>query len=306
MKIKRESQKDKYDDLSTVDKTVLGLSAGSIGGAILANNRFNKNYEKVKELGPHINNKEGNALLSKLKKGASDSIHFINTKDTMLNDNAAFVPETNKTKERLKKLKKVLYKDGKIPVKYIEEILEADNKDKNIILIGKNSDNAAVMSHELGHAANFGALKNEKGSVIGRFAHKIPRVGSAPVAIGNLGSGFALGYNSVDKDEEGNIKLSDKAKRNALISAGIGLGTVTPTLLREASASRTGIKMLKKAGASRKYLKQSQNLTKHTFNTYLYNSGVGNLVNQGIGNAVGMKVKADKLKKEARDNKKEG
>lgn len=303
MKIKRESQKDKYDDdLSTVDKTVLGLGAGSIGGAILASNGIIKNSKKVRELGTHINNEEGNALLSKLKRGASDSIHFINTKDSMLDDNAAFVPETNKQKEHLKKLKKV-YKDGKIPVKYLEEILEADNKGKNIILIGKNSDNAAVMSHELGHAANFGALKNEKGSVIGRFAHKIPIVGNAPVAIGNLGSGFALGYNSVDKDEEGNIKLSDKAKRNALISAGIGLGTAAPTLLREASASRTGIKMLKKAGASKKYIKQSQDLTKHTFNTYLYNSGVGNLVNQGMGNAVGMKVKADKLKK---DNKKEG
>lgn len=47
MKIKRESQKDKYDDdLSTVDKTVLGLGAGSIGGAILASNGIIKNYKK--------------------------------------------------------------------------------------------------------------------------------------------------------------------------------------------------------------------------------------------------------------------
>lgn len=77
MKIKRESQKDKYDDdLSTVDKTVLGLGAGSIGGAILASNGIIKNYKKVRELGTHINNEEGNALLSKLKRGLMPSFIF--------------------------------------------------------------------------------------------------------------------------------------------------------------------------------------------------------------------------------------
>ena len=128
-----------------------------------------------------------------------------------------------------------------------------------IMISGKSVGNAATLSHELGHN-NYHL--NPKSDKIGRYSHKLynPKASS----IGGIGVGFASGIRSAKKESEG----EKEGVANRIAGGATAVGLDVPILIAEGKASRHGLKLLKNAGASDKYLKSSRKSLRNAWLTY--------------------------------------
>lgn len=165
------------------------------------------------------------------------------------------------------------------------------------------SNNGASLSHELGHRHYF----KEKGAgKIGKAAHKgykytggaLSHMAVSPVSAHFAGK--ASGKSKARKEE--NEEKESKLGKAAPIATPLLVST--PGLVSEAAASRKGMKMLRKAGASKEMLKKSNKTLGHAFGTYAAlnaaNAGVGLLSKNRAYKREKRKIEEEKEKK---DNK---
>lgn len=140
--------------------------------------------------------------------------------------------------------------------------------------IAADTKRADLLSHELGHSKHY---QGRSGSVVGKGAHRLYGLSKHGTATPHgLAASFANGYISGKKAEKDGEKESKWNKaRTAVVSAGVA----TPMLISEAAASRQGIKALKKAGASKKLIKESKKRLGSAFGTYASTAGI----NTGVG-----------------------
>ena len=136
----------------------------------------------------------------------------------------------------------------------------------------------AVLAHEMGHAAM--SRKGRSKDLLGRAAHstagtlislpsnlanndnkKARLIGSAAF----VGAGIRHGIKASKKEEAGDTKGAKREKLKGLIGSSL---FVAPELIREAAASRKGLKYLKEAGASKETIKKSRKLLGQAFGTY--------------------------------------
>lgn len=210
------------------------------------------------------------------------------------NMNAKMDPEDKKL------FKKLLQDAKKRGVSLIEEdspIGPAYNKKLDAVVGLKEEKHADVLSHELGHrhfakekgAKKLGSISNKSylnsgGTLVN--AHIVP-FGSGIVA------GHIAGKNKARKEKAG----EKESFVNKHAGWAIPVLASAPMLVAEASASKYGIKSLKSAGASKKYLKSAKKRLGTAFGTYATRPIVGAAVGQAVKEAAYIKEKK-KLDKE--------
>lgn len=167
---------------------------------------------------------------------------------------------------------------------------------------GRHGD---LIAHEIGHAHFDKGEAKGVGEKIGKAAHKIYLKGgaiqhlvAAPVA--GIAAGIRSGRKKAEKEAEG--KEESKLNRHSAWAA--PLAVQTPGLVSEAAASKYGYNLLKKAGASKKYLKHTKGKLLGAFGTYATiaaaNAGTGELA-RGIA----YRMRKKKLEKKRKENKEE-
>ena len=188
--------------------------------------------------------------------------------------------------------------------------------------INHTFDNPSSLAHEMGHASM--SKKGRSKDVIGKVAHskfgdslgsyfdnatnqnsnskesKILKHASRGLF---LGDGIRRGIKSSKQEEHGDTKKAKRTRRNALLISGL---SAAPTLIKEASASRKGIKYLKEAGASKRMLKNSRRELRHAFGTYASNIGIPISLEVGgtaIGYGAHKLISKSKNKKKVDENK---
>lgn len=201
-----------------------------------------------------------------------------------------------------KKVKRLAEKKGiKVNEDMITGIGPAYAKGTIMPDIGVNKGD--FISHELGHAHFDKGKAKGIGEKIGKAAHKIYLKGGAlqhltfaPIA------GVVAGVRSGRKKAEAEKEGKEESKLNRHSAWGTSLAVQTPGLISEAAASKYGLNVLKKAGASKKYLKSSKKNLLGAFGTYASiaaaNSGLGEL-SRGIA----YKTRKKKLEKEEEEKK---
>ena len=164
----------------------------------------------------------------------------------------------------------------------------------------------SLISHEIGHAYFDKGKAKSVGEKFGKAAHKVYLKGGgayqhmiiAPVA--GIAAGIRSGLKKANLEDEG--KEESKLNRHSAWST--SLAVQTPGLVSEGAASKYGYNLLKKAGASKKYLKHTKGKLLGAFGTYAAmaaaNAGTGELA-RGIA----YKRRKKKLKGEKKENKEE-
>ena len=182
-------------------------------------------------------------------------------------------------------------------------------KSKDVVSLGSESEgyrSASSLAHELGHSQHF---HGRPGSMIGKLAHKIGNIQKNAVgklnevsakkgirvtndktnkAVGVI-AGLASGINAGKKEREG--KKEGMLSKTAWITAPTAF--VSPTLIAEGEASRQGLKMLKKAGASKAYMGVARKHLGHAFGTYAASVVAPLAMGYGarqIGKVIGKKI----------------
>ncbi len=205
---------------------------------------------------------------------------YIENKDDRLA--SSFQPVSHETPELMKKLRDVAKKQGteirntndKFNSYYVRDSrwIYGDNRPrvKDLVNVEAGVKNkAAILAHELGHSKHY---YGRDGSKIGKLAHKLMdkqfdldvKTGlsydSVQHGLGVIG-GFASGIKA-GRDKK-------KGKKESILNkvgyTAVPIAYHTPTLVSEFEASRQGLKMLKKAGASKAY----QGLARKNLGVYL-------------------------------------
>lgn len=130
----------------------------------------------------------------------------------------------------------------------------------------KSSRSALSLSHELGHR-HYGVDKDAK--KLGKFTHKLrfSKLGKHAPEAGSLvgiAGGAAAGVDKARREEQG--KKETAAGKLAPV---LGNLSSAPMLHTEAVASKKGIELLKKAGASEKYLKHAKKSLGAAYGSYV-------------------------------------
>lgn len=135
-------------------------------------------------------------------------------------------------------------------------------KNHETIIVPEN--NSALLSHELGHAAHY--AEGRGGSAVGKIAHKLydPRI-----IKGVSTASFVNGIHSGIKSEKAKIKGEKESKWNRTKSVVVPVALNAPMLISEAAASKKGIDLLKKSGASKKLVSKSKQRLGAAYSTYL-------------------------------------
>lgn len=199
---------------------------------------------------------------------------------------SSFQPVSHETPDLMKKLYGVAKRQGTLIKNsnnrfnsyYLKKHYESDRSHvigdpktaKDLVKVGAvGEDRASILAHELGHSKHYYGRGSSK---IGKLAHKLRcKQGDLNIKTGlsnelvlhGLGviGGFASGIKA-GRDEK-------KGKKESILNkvgyVAAPLAYHTPILVSEFEASRQGLKMLKKAGASKAY----QRLTRKNLGGYL-------------------------------------
>lgn len=162
---------------------------------------------------------------------------------------------------------------------------------RKAIIVGKDvpeTSKAATLAHELGHLHYQTKLKAGK---IGKAAHKA--YGASRIAISLTPVyGYASGVKNARKEDRGEkLTTWDKTK-----SIAVPLALSAPILVAEGAASARGIKILKEAGASKKYLKASKKSLAKAHGTYTI-SAATKAATGGLSELLGRRIEEEKLQK---------
>ena len=222
---------------------------------------------------------------------------------TNLGKNKKLLIDESENKALIERLKKESEKK-RIKIKTIDHPRLKGNAMYNtrndVVSLGKGKskfNQADVLAHELGHAEHF---KNRSGSVIGKIAHSgirypgaiaMHRLGEASILAGV--NGYTLGKKV--KDQDGKSTIADKIRRAAPAAI------MAPVLIAEAAASRQGLKMLKKAGASKQTMSKAKKSLGYALGSYAGVAAVPVGINE-LGYQLGKK-KGSKKEKTNNDKK---
>lgn len=167
------------------------------------------------------------------------------------------------------------------------------------------SDPTADLAHELGHSMH---VSGRNGSKVGKIAHKLKhrideldrktmkslgtnnsfKVGAGIGVTGGLLSGIKAG-----RDEK---KGKKESVLNKLAPYAAPLAYKTPELVSEFEASRQGLKLLKKVGASKEYRKAARKTMGAAFGTYASALAAPLLAGYGarqVGKVIGRRTVSD-------------
>lgn len=176
-------------------------------------------------------------------------------------------------------------------------VLKHLGKDRVVLGDGPLSE-ADVLSHELGHSKY--TAKGRSKNIIAKGAHKL--MVPAKIASTNLGSGlsaihgFHSGRKQVQKKNKGEkVSLWDKSKSIILPAA-----ATAPLLVAEGSASLKGLRMMKKAGASKELMKQARKRLGAAWGTYA-GQAYKPVVSGAVGNEAGKLYEKSVNKKDKKD-----
>lgn len=195
---------------------------------------------------------------------------------------SSFQPVSHETPELMKKLHDVAKRQGtkiensnnRFNSYYLKDLRgiygDDGSRAKDLVKVGAvGKDQASILAHELGHSKHY---YGRDGSKIGKLAHKLrDKQGDLNIKTGlsnglvqhGLGviGGFASGIKAGRDEKKG--KKESILNKVGYVAAPLAYNT--PTLVSEFEASRQGLKMLKKAGASKAY----QRIARKNLGTYL-------------------------------------
>lgn len=288
------------------EKKNYGLKAASASALIAGSTLSNKLGESFsKKMGDilgssEITAKDKDIIKDKLMKEARKQGTRI-FKDSSY-PNSAYTNTINGkiSKKILAKLVKTVPKHQRKKVidsiKDGNKIINHVGKDR-IVLGEGNLSEVDVLSHELGHSKY--SVKGRSKNIIAKGSHKLTPLGRASFTKFGVGLSAAHGFHSgrkqVQKENKGEkVSFWDKSKSIAL-----PIAAVTPLLISEGSASLKGLKMMKKAGASKELIKQSKKRLGAALGTYIGKSSKP-VVSGTIGNEVGKLYEKSVNKKEKR------
>lgn len=238
---------------------------------------FDKLSNRAKNQGTNIN----------FKRGLSTRSSYINREGDYLQDFRKSLLSKIKThkKELSDFKKKNRSQEGLSSTdhKILKDIKRQISDDKRALnskdSINLSERNAFTLAHELGHSEHF---HDRGGSKVGKEAHKLKRridklsrsinpiLGKSKHRLANsagLTSGLASGINAGRKEAKGE-KEGIVSKASILAP----LAIKTPQLASEFEASRQGMKLLKNAGASKKYRRVAGKSLGASFGTYAINT----------------------------------
>lgn len=179
------------------------------------------------------------------------------------------------------------------------ELVKQSNGAKDLI---KTNPSAVSFSHELGHSKHF---HNRGGSKVGKASHKLARklekISPKTTKVSVVGAGLISGLAAGKKEEKGE---KESAINKALPSVPV-ITRYLPKLVAEEEASRQGIKILKKSGASKKFLNKSKKSMAQSFRTHLWPvvpavaAGYGS---REIGKVIGRNIERRKSNEKGKKN----
>lgn len=292
---KEFSKKEKKDEETKSAAMLAGGILAPKAGEIIGNKVMEKGskYFKNSELTAKDKDQVKRKLLQKAKK---QGIKVIDAPEF---DNAAYTG--SKTGRRLRNTiaagLKILKKYGRRKdAKYVSEQLDGasrnvgskkfwDSLGKDRVVMGKGKlSDVDALSHELGHAQYMKAGRSK--SIVGKAAHKLDMVSN--IATGKHGQvlSFAHGFKSGVKNERNKQKGKKSNTWDKVKSVAVPSALVAPMLIAEGKASLNGLKSMKKAGASKKLMKQSAKRLGAAWGTYAGHASKS-VVSGGAGEIAG-------------------
>ena len=202
-------------------------------------------------------------------------------KKSLIKDSKDIIPEDNK--KVYEKLKSIAKERG---IKDIKEVKSGSFYDleKDTININRKKL-AASLSHEMGHRHYDKEKAKTLGDKIGKLAHKLYRLDNKGILAVSVLNGLHSGINKANKESKG----EKESKFNKHKSWVVPLALSTPLLVSEALATKHGLKLLKKSGASKELMKSSKKRLGKALGTY----GLGAALSIGSGELT--KFGTDKL-----------
>lgn len=264
---------------------------------------FDKLSNRAKNQGTNINFKKGLSTRSSYINREGDYLQ--NFRKSLLSNikihkkELSDIKKKNRSQEGLSSTDHKILKDIK---RQISDDKRALNSKDSINLAERN---AFTLAHELGHSEHF---HNRGGSKVGKEAHKLkrgidklsrsinPLLGKPKHRLSNsagLISGLSSGINAGRKEAKGE-KESVISKVSPILAP---LAIKTPQLVSEFEASRQGMKLLKKAGASKKYRRLAGKSLGASFGTYAAGAISPALLGYGtrqVGKEIGKRMTKDR------------
>ena len=279
----KKEEKDSSKKKGTSKSVAIGagtVAAGQIGGLVLG--------KKFKKLLESESSEEGEKIFDKLKRYAERK--------------GVKVDEYTTTGMGPAYHKGTVYTDGTMH--------------KGISIFGVNvaggktgkGRHGDLISHEIGHAHFDKGKAKGIGEKIGKAAHKVYLKGGAAQhsVIAPL-AGIVAGVRSGKKKARLEEKGEKESKLNRHSAWGTSLAVQTPGLVSEAAASKYGYNLMKKAGASKKYLKGAKKNLIGAFGTYAAlaatNAGTGELARGIAYKQEKKKIEKAKKEKEEKEDK---
>lgn len=244
-----------------------------------------------------LNSKLSERLIDEQEKIANSEAELRNIEENLKNKDIQKNLKNNpKAKERIR-----IFKNHQKRIKNQGKHLVDSEGYASIPSSKKVRASSADLSHELGHLKGM----KGKGTKLNNYLHKknnlkLNKLEKNSRKIGNttsIMSGIIGGYSAGKKGS--NDKSSEAATNTAIVASSIAPHGMT--LAREAEASREGLKMLKKAGASKKYLKYSKKKLGAALGSYTLAAAPSIMMGFGakkIGKAIGKKSNERKSKEE--------
>lgn len=278
-----KSNKDKEDSY----KKDLAIAAGLTGGTVATN---------IGTL-PILNGSDNPEIQKESEKIAKKLIEKAKKQGTNVHD----APNAGKShylkRRQIKNVRRALKKLAPKSEKW-EKIVEENTKSPSFGKAGDYvytpTDRAEILAHELGHSTQ--AVKGRGGSKLGRLALKayMPSKLITASPIGPALS-FANGYQSGKIAKRKEDKGEKEGAFNKIRTAALPAAAAAPMLATEADASIQGMKMLKKAGASKALRRYAGKTLLGAGLTYAGLAGAG--IGAGyLGRAVGKRAEAKKIK----------
>lgn len=243
-----------------------------------------------------INSKESKALddaliKQKLKKIADNQGTFVT--DAGISNNSYYMNDAKKVRKNLAKEAKKHRKKG---FKYLARTKTKLGKDiknkKDLILLGEGGySNSAILSHELGHS-QYTTGVGRSGGKIGKVAHKLYQPSknlSAPV-------GIIAGFHSGVQAEKAKQNGKKESKLNRVLPIVTPIVMSAPMLVSEGLASKKGIELLKKSGASKELVNEAKKKLISAGSTYIAKTGK-DVISSEAGRLVGKGLVKHKSKK---------
>lgn len=284
MIIKRKLFSKKEENKNSNNTNSKAIGAGVTGIGMVGNKILG---DKIKKHMESNNTEEGELLFDKVKKLAQRK--------------GVKVDEFTKTGMGPAYSNNTIYTDGtKIKTGY-NSIFSNFPEEIKKTGTGRHGD---LISHEFGHAHFDKDKAKGLGEKIGKAAHKayLKTGGMFNHSLLAPTAGMIVGARSGKKAAEKEAAGEKESKLARHSGWATGLAVQSPGLISEGAASKYGYNILKKAGASKKYLKGSKKNLVTAFGTYA-GLAVANAGTSELARGIAYKKRKKKLEKEKNKKK---